>query len=57
MEAALTEGISADHASFTAAASRGDDTLGGLAAGMVIASLLMAGGCAWGMARRLAEYR
>jgi hypothetical protein len=39
------------------AASRGDDALGGLAAGMGVASLLMAAGCAWGLSRRIAEYR
>jgi hypothetical protein len=57
VEADLAGGISADHASFTASASRGDRALGGLAAGMVIASLLMAAGCAWGLTRRIAEYR
>jgi hypothetical protein len=31
--------------------------LGGLTVGMVIASLLMAVGCAWGLTRRIAEYR
>jgi hypothetical protein len=50
-------GINADHASFTASASRGDRALGGLAAGMVIASLLMTAGCAVGLTRRIAEYR
>jgi hypothetical protein len=53
----LAGGITADRASFTASASRGDQALGGLAAGMGIASLLMATGCAWGLARRIAEYR
>jgi hypothetical protein len=57
VEADLAAGISADHASFTAAASRGDAALGGLAAGMGIASLLMSAGCAWGLSRRIAEYR
>jgi hypothetical protein len=53
----LAAGISTDHGSFTASASRGDDALGGLAAGMDIASLLMSAGCAWGLSRRIAEYR
>ena len=57
MEAHLTAGINADQASFTAAASRGDRALGGLAAGMGIASLLMTAGCARGLAQRIAEYR
>jgi hypothetical protein len=57
LEADLTGGIDADYASFTAFASSGDSSLGGLAVGMVIASLLMAIGCAWGVTQRLAEYR
>lgn len=57
LEADLTAGIDADQTSFTASASRGDSALGGLTAGMVIASLLMALGCAWGLAQRIAEYR
>jgi hypothetical protein len=56
VEADLTAAISADRASFTASASSGDGALGGLVAGMVVASLLMAAGCAWGLARRIAEY-
>lgn len=57
VEANLTAAIDADYASFTASASNGDSTLAGLTAGMVIASLLMAAGCAWGLSQRLAEYR
>ncbi len=57
VEADLTAGIDADHASFTASATRGDGALGGLTAGMVIASLLMAAGCARGLTERIAEYR
>jgi hypothetical protein len=57
VEADLTGAISADQASFTASASSGDAALGGLAAGMAIASLLMSAGCAWGLSRRIAEYR
>lgn len=57
LAADLATAITADRTAFTAAASRGDDALGGLAAGMGVASLLMAAGCAWGLSRRLAEYR
>jgi hypothetical protein len=57
LEADLAGGIRADRVSFTASASRGDDALGGLAAGMGVASLLMTAGCAWGLTRRIAEYR
>jgi len=57
VEADLTAGINADHGSFTASASRGYAALAGLAAGMVVAPLLMTAGCAWGLTRRIAEYR
>ena len=57
VEADLTGAISADQAAFTASAGSGDAALGGLAAGMAIASLLMTAGCAWGLSRRIAEYR
>ena len=35
----------------------GDYALGGLPVEMVAAALLMTAACAWGLARRLAEYR
>jgi hypothetical protein len=53
----LTSAIGADQAAFAAAAGRGQDALTGLAAGMIVAALLMAAGCAWGLLSRLAEYR
>jgi polar amino acid transport system substrate-binding protein len=53
----MTTAMQADQAAFSAAASNGNDLLAGLAAGMIVASLLMAAACAWGLARRLAEYR
>lgn len=57
VDAALTKAIAADQAAFTASAASGDNALGGLIAGMAAAGLLMAAACAWGTARRLAEYR
>jgi hypothetical protein len=57
VEADLTAGISADQAAFTTSASNGDAALDGLVAGMTIAALLMAATSAWGLSRRLAEYR
>lgn len=57
VQADLTGGIDADYASFTASASRGHGALGGLAVGMIIASLLMVVGCARGLTQRIAEYR
>lgn len=57
MDTDLIAGINADRAAFTASASRGDRALGGLVAGMIIASLLMAAACGRGLTRRIAEYR
>jgi hypothetical protein len=57
VDAALTKAIAADQAAFTTSAASGDNALGGLTAGMAAAGLLMAAACAWGTARRLAEYR
>jgi len=56
-ETRLTSAIGADQAAFRSAAGRGQDTLTGLEAGMIVAALLMAAGCAWGLISRLAEYR
>jgi prolyl-tRNA editing enzyme YbaK/EbsC (Cys-tRNA(Pro) deacylase) len=53
----LTGAIAADQASFRSAAQQGRDDLAFLEAGMIAASLVMVAGCAWGISRRLAEYR
>jgi hypothetical protein len=53
----LTWAIAADQASFRSAAQQGRDALTGLEAGVIVLSLVMAAGCAWGISRRLAEYR
>jgi hypothetical protein len=57
VDAALTTGIAADQAAFTGSATSGDNALGGLVAEMLVATLLMAAVGAWGVYRRLAEYR
>ena len=57
LSAALSQGITVDQAVFTAKARDGQEAFTGLAAGMIAASLAMAAGCAWGLNRRLAEYR
>jgi hypothetical protein len=49
--------MAADQASFRTAAQSGQDALTGLEAGVIVLSLVMAAGCAWGISRRLAEYR
>jgi hypothetical protein len=57
LSSALSDGINADQAVFASRAHRGLDAFTGLAIGMIVASLVMAAGCAWGLSRRLAEYR
>jgi hypothetical protein len=53
----LTSAIGADQAAFRSAAASGQDALTGLDAGMIVAALIMAAACAWGLLSRLAEYR
>jgi hypothetical protein len=57
LTAALSKGITVDQTVFTAKARGGREAFTGLAAGMIVASLVMAASCAWGLSRRLAEYR
>jgi hypothetical protein len=53
----LSQGINDHQAVFAASARSGRDAFTGLAVGMIVASLVMVAGCAWGLSRRLAEYR
>lgn len=55
--AAMIAGIDADQAAFTASARAGGNMYGGLEAGIIVLAVAMAGGCAWGLSRRLLEYR
>ncbi len=57
LSATLSEGIGAHQAVFASSARSGRDAFTGLAVGMIVASLVMVAGCAWGLSRRLAEYR
>jgi hypothetical protein len=57
LESDLEAGISADQADFSAHAAAGSDAFAGLEAGIIVLALVMALGCAWGLTRRLAEYR
>ena len=57
LSADLGNGINADQAVFASNARSGRDAFTGLAVGVIVASLIMAAGCAWGLNRRLAEYR
>lgn len=57
LSATLSQGINDHQAVFAVSARSGRDAFTGLAAGMIVAALVMVGGCAWGLSRRLAEYR
>lgn len=57
LSTALTDGIAADQAAFDSSARAGHDAFTGLAPGVIALTLVMAAGCAWGLNRRLAEYR
>jgi len=57
LSAMLSHGIDASQAVFASSARSGRDDFTGLTEGMIVASLVMAVGCAWGLSRRLAEYR
>jgi hypothetical protein len=53
----LSDGIASHQATFDASARGGRDAFTALAAGMIVAALVMVAGCVWGLSRRLAEYR
>jgi hypothetical protein len=57
LSSALSHGIDTGQAVFATRARQGRDGFAVLPAGLVVAALLMAAGCAWGLSRRLAEYR
>jgi hypothetical protein len=57
LSAALDRGITANQATFASSARSGRDAFTGLAIGMIVAALAMVAGSAWGLSRRLAEYR
>jgi hypothetical protein len=57
LESDLRHAIAADQVVFRSSAAAGGGAFGGLAVGVIIAALLMVAGSAWGLSRRLAEYR
>ena len=57
LERDITQAITADEATFGSAATEGSHALNPMEPVVIVASLLMALGCAWGFSRRLAEYR
>jgi hypothetical protein len=57
LSADFATGIAAGQTAFAANASAGADAFTGLEPGVIAVALVMAAGCAWGLSRRLAEYR
>ena len=57
LDADIGNAIAADQAVFSSSAAAGSGAFGGLEAGIIVAALVMAACCAWGLSRRLAEYR
>ena len=57
LERDLSRAVAADQVTFRSAATAGAGAFDGLEAGIIVVSLLVAAGCAWGISRRLAEYR
>jgi hypothetical protein len=57
LEADLGAAIRADQSVFADRAAAGSGAFTGLAPGAAVLALAMAAGCAWGLSRRLAEYR
>jgi hypothetical protein len=55
--AAMTSGIDADQAAFAASARAGGNMYAGLEPAIIVLAVAMAAGCAWGLSRRLVEYR
>ena len=57
LERDLSQAIAADQAVFTSGATAAAGALSGVNVVIIVVSLLVAAGCAWGITRRLAEYR
>lgn len=57
LETDLGQAISADQVVFASSANAGAGAFTGLEVGVIAAAVLMAAGSAWGLSRRIAEYR
>jgi hypothetical protein len=57
VEIDLRNAIAADQVIFNGSATAGENSFSGLEPGIIVAAVLMALGCAWGLSVRLAEYR
>jgi hypothetical protein len=53
----MAAAMAADEATFQSNAATGRDAFTGLEAGVIVLTLVMVVGSAWGINRRLAEYR
>jgi len=53
----LGRAIAADQVTFHSGATAGSSAFDGLDVWIIVAAVIMAAGCAWGLARRIAEYR
>ncbi len=53
----MARAIAKDQSTFHTDAVAGSDAFGPLEALIILAAVLMAAGCTWGLSRRLAEYR
>jgi hypothetical protein len=53
----LGRAIAADQVTFHSGATAGSSAFAGLGVWIIVAAVIMAAGCAWGLARRIAEYR
>lgn len=53
----LSTAIAADQKVFASNAATAQDAFNGLEIGVIVLALVMAAGCAWGLSRRLVEYR
>ena len=56
LSANLTAGMAADQAAFGSSARSGSSAFADLEPGVIVAALVMAAACAWGLSRRLREY-
>jgi hypothetical protein len=57
LSADLDTAMAESQAAFDSPARAGVDAYTGLEAGVIVAALVMAAACAWGLSRRIAEYR
>ena len=56
LESDISRAIADDLSTFQSSATAGAGAFGPLEGVVIVAALLIAGGCAWGLGRRLGEY-